>query len=127
MTWRAFIGKAAAADAPSCCGQRHFQERPLALDAVAFHVQAASFACRRGLEQFTYTKENQVMDALETLQTFVRVVETGCLSTVAREMNASQSSVSRKITQLEDHFGVRLFHRTTRHLSLTDGGLGLCS
>jgi DNA-binding transcriptional LysR family regulator len=62
------------------------------------------------------------MDTIETLRTFVRVVETGSLSAVAREMSASQSTVSRQITQLEEHFGVRLFHRTTRHLSLTDDG-----
>jgi DNA-binding transcriptional LysR family regulator len=62
------------------------------------------------------------MDTIETLRTFVRVVETGSLSAVAREHNTSQSTVSRQITQLEEHFGVRLFHRTTRHLSLTDDG-----
>jgi DNA-binding transcriptional LysR family regulator len=62
------------------------------------------------------------MDTIETLRTFVRVVETGSLSAVAREMSASESTVSRQITQLEEHFGVRLFHRTTRHLSLTDDG-----
>jgi DNA-binding transcriptional LysR family regulator len=65
------------------------------------------------------------MDTIETLRTFVRVVETGSLSAVAREMNASQSTVSRQITQLEGHFGVRLFHRTTRHLSLTEDGQSL--
>jgi DNA-binding transcriptional LysR family regulator len=65
------------------------------------------------------------MDTIETLRTFVRVVETGSLSAVAREINASQSTVSRQITQLEEHFGVRLFHRTTRHLSLTDDGQNL--
>lgn len=65
------------------------------------------------------------MDTIETLRTFVRVVETGSLSAVAREMNASQSTVSRQITSLEEHFGVRLFHRTTRHLSLTDDGENL--
>ena len=65
------------------------------------------------------------MDTIETLRTFVRVVETGSLSAVAREMSASQSTVSRQITQLEEHFGVRLFHRTTRHLSLTDDGANL--
>ena len=65
------------------------------------------------------------MDTIETLRTFVRVTETGSLSAVAREMNASQSTVSRQITQLEEHFGVRLFHRTTRHLSLTDDGENL--
>jgi len=65
------------------------------------------------------------VDTIETLRTFVRVVETGSLSAVAREMNASQSTVSRQISQLEEHFGVRLFHRTTRHLSLTDDGQSL--
>ena len=69
--------------------------------------------------------ETQVMDTIETLRTFVRVVETGSLSAVAREMNASQSTISRHINQLEEHFGVRLLHRTTRHLSLTDDGAGL--
>ena len=65
------------------------------------------------------------MDTIETLRTFVRVVETGSLSAVAREMNTSQSTVSRQITHLEEHFGVRLFHRTTRHLGLTDDGENL--
>src|ERR1700733_11383742 len=65
------------------------------------------------------------MDTIDALRTFVRVVETGSLSAVAREMNASQSSISRYVNQLEDHFGVRLLHRTTRHLSLTDDGAKL--
>jgi DNA-binding transcriptional LysR family regulator len=67
------------------------------------------------------------MDTIEALRTFVRVIETGSLSAVAREMNASQSTISRYINQLEDHFGVRLLHRTTRHLSPTDDGVGLHS
>src|ERR1700679_4066664 len=71
------------------------------------------------------TETRLIMDTIETLRTFVRVVETGSLSAVAREMKASQSTVSRQITQLEEHFGVRLFHRTTRHLSLTDDGQNL--
>jgi DNA-binding transcriptional LysR family regulator len=65
------------------------------------------------------------MDTIETLRTFVRVVETGSLTAVAREMNASQSTISRHINQLEERFGVRLLQRTTRHLSLTDDGMGL--
>jgi len=35
--------------------------------------------------------------------------------------------VTRQIAQLEQHFGARLLHRTTRHLSLTDDGQGLLS
>jgi DNA-binding transcriptional LysR family regulator len=62
------------------------------------------------------------MDLLGTLGVLVRVVETGSFSAVARERELSQAAVARQISQLEDHFGVRLFHRTTRKLSLTDDG-----
>ncbi|HEY0183942.1 MAG TPA: LysR family transcriptional regulator [Rhodopila sp.] len=55
----------------------------------------------------------------------MRVVETGSFSAVARESNASQSAVTRQVAQLEEHFGVRLFHRTTRKISLTDEGQDL--
>jgi DNA-binding transcriptional LysR family regulator len=65
------------------------------------------------------------MDLINGLQTFIRVVETGSFSAVAREANASQSAVTRQVAQLEEHFGVRLFHRTTRKLSLTDEGQDL--
>jgi DNA-binding transcriptional LysR family regulator len=67
------------------------------------------------------------MDLIGALRCFVRVVETGSFSAVARESQVSQSAVTRQIAQLEQHFGARLFHRTTRHLSLTDDGQGLLS
>lgn len=62
------------------------------------------------------------MDLLGALGALVRVVETGSFSAVARERQMSQSAVTRQIGTLELHFGVRLFHRTTRRLSLTDDG-----
>lgn len=62
------------------------------------------------------------MDLIAGLHTFMRVVETGSFSAFARESNVSQSAVTRQIAQLEEHFGVRVFHRTTRKLSLTDEG-----
>lgn len=65
------------------------------------------------------------MDLINGLHTFMRVVETGSFSAVAREGNASQSAVTRQVAQLEEHFGVRLFHRTTRKISLTDDGQDL--
>jgi DNA-binding transcriptional LysR family regulator len=65
------------------------------------------------------------MDLISGLQTFIRVVETGSFSAVARESNTSQSAVTRQVAQMESHFGVRLFHRTTRKLSLTDDGQAL--
>lgn len=65
------------------------------------------------------------MDLLYALRTFVRVVEAGSFSAVARESGGSPTRVTRLIGHLEDHFGVRLLHRTTRHLSLTDDGENL--
>src|ERR1700733_8910977 len=65
------------------------------------------------------------MDLINGLRTFIRVVETGSFSAVAREENSSQSAVTRQVAQLEEHFGVRLFHRSTRKLSLTDEGQDL--
>jgi len=65
------------------------------------------------------------MDMLHALGTFVRVVETGSFAAVARESNVSNSAVTRLIGQLEEHFRVRLFHRTTRHLGLTEDGQDL--
>jgi DNA-binding transcriptional LysR family regulator len=65
------------------------------------------------------------MDLLRALGTFVRISETGSFSAVARESNSTPSAVTRLVGQLEEHFRVRLFHRTTRHLSLTEDGQDL--
>ena len=62
------------------------------------------------------------MDLIAALRAFVRVTETNSFSAVARETHVSQSAVTRLVAQLEQHFEVRLFHRTTRRLSLTDDG-----
>jgi DNA-binding transcriptional LysR family regulator len=62
------------------------------------------------------------MDLVGTFEVLVRVAETGSFSAVARERGLTQAAVARQISQLEKHFGVRLFHRTTRKLSLTDDG-----
>ena len=62
------------------------------------------------------------MDRLLAMQTFVRVVETGSFSAVAREQSATQSAVSKQVAALERHLGAKLLTRTTRALSLTDEG-----
>jgi len=62
------------------------------------------------------------MDRLHAMHTFVRVVEAGSFSAVARELATSQSAVSKQVAALERHLGARLLARTTRSLSLTDEG-----
>jgi DNA-binding transcriptional LysR family regulator len=62
------------------------------------------------------------MDRFLAMQTFVRVVETGSFSAVAREQSSTQSAVSKQMASLERHLGAKLLTRTTRKLSLTDVG-----
>lgn len=53
---------------------------------------------------------------------FVRIVRAGSFTAAAREVNLPKSSLSRTITSLEAALGVRLLHRTTRKLAVTDVG-----
>ena len=62
------------------------------------------------------------MDSLAAMQVFVRVVETGGLSAAGRSLGLAPSSVSHRIAELEAMLGVKLLHRTTRKLSLTEAG-----
>lgn len=62
------------------------------------------------------------MDRLLAMQTFVRVVETGSFSAVAREQTSTQSAVSKQVAALEKYLGAKLLTRTTRTLALTDDG-----
>jgi len=56
------------------------------------------------------------------MRLLLKVVECGSLSAAARATGQSPASVSRKITQLEEAIGARLFNRTSRSLSLTSIG-----
>ena len=60
---------------------------------------------------------------LNHVATFVRVVEEGSFTAAARALGSPKSSVSRSVAQLEKDLGVRLLHRTTRKLHLTDAGV----
>ena len=62
------------------------------------------------------------MDKLQAMRTFVRVVEAGSFSTVARESNATQSAISKQVAALERELGATLLTRTTRSLALTEEG-----
>jgi DNA-binding transcriptional LysR family regulator len=62
------------------------------------------------------------MDKFLLMQSFVRVVETGSFSAVARELGIGQPNVSRHVAALERHLGARLLHRSTRKLTLTPEG-----
>jgi DNA-binding transcriptional LysR family regulator len=67
-------------------------------------------------------KDSLGMDILTDLRTFARVAEKGSFSAVARESGSTQPAISRQIAALEEFYGVRLFHRSTRKLALTEEG-----
>ncbi|MCU5781412.1 LysR family transcriptional regulator [Alcanivorax balearicus MACL04] len=60
--------------------------------------------------------------SLERLRSFVRVVERGGLSAVARELGVGQSTVTRHLRELEEALGVPLLSRTTRRVTVTEEG-----
>jgi DNA-binding transcriptional LysR family regulator len=62
------------------------------------------------------------LDTIRSLQYFVRAVELGSLSAVAREYGITQPTVSKTVAALEDSLGVRLLERSTASLSPTVQG-----
>jgi DNA-binding transcriptional LysR family regulator len=62
------------------------------------------------------------MDQIAAMRMFVRVVESGSFSVVAREAGVGQPAVSKQITALEAHLGAQLLRRTSRSLSVTEAG-----
>jgi len=67
-------------------------------------------------------RTDDAMEHLAEMMTFARVVETKSFSEAARALNTSKSLVSKQVSQLEATLGVRLLHRTTRSMSLTEIG-----
>lgn len=62
------------------------------------------------------------MESLANLESFVRSAEAGGFSGGARRLGLTPAAVSRNVAQLERNLGVRLFHRSTRSLALTETG-----
>ncbi len=62
------------------------------------------------------------MDRLHLMTVFVAVVENEGFASAARKLRLSPPAVSRAVSELETRLGVKLLHRTTRHLQITDAG-----
>ena len=62
------------------------------------------------------------MDKFDAMRVFVRVVEKGTFSAVAKERGIGQPAVSKQISALEDELGAELIHRTPRSMILTEAG-----
>jgi len=62
------------------------------------------------------------INELRSITTFVRTAELGSLRKAATAQSITPQAASQALAQLEQHLGVRLFHRTTRSMSLTEEG-----
>jgi molybdate transport repressor ModE-like protein len=62
------------------------------------------------------------MDKFSAMRVFVKIADAGSLSAAGRQLGLSLTSVSRQLIALEEVLGITLVERTTRHLSLTEGG-----
>lgn len=62
------------------------------------------------------------MISLDQMAMFVALVQNGSFSKTAEKLNLPQSTLSRKINELENSLGLKLLHRTTRKMDLTEAG-----
>lgn len=62
------------------------------------------------------------LDRLSLLTTFLRIAERGSISSAARDLDLSQATASRHLSELEARLGATLVERTTHTLSMTEAG-----
>ncbi|QCI66227.1 LysR family transcriptional regulator [Phreatobacter stygius] len=62
------------------------------------------------------------MDSLGSLNAFVQAAETRSFTAAGRQLGISSSAVGKAVARLEQRLGVRLFHRSTRTITLTPEG-----
>ncbi|MCG6941407.1 MAG: LysR family transcriptional regulator [Thiohalocapsa sp.] len=64
--------------------------------------------------------------SFDLLASFASAARHGSLAKAARELGLTPSAVAKNIARLELHAGVRLFYRTTRHVTLSPDGARVC-
>lgn len=79
---------------------------------VAFNIMSAS-----------HLKRVIDLDRLEAMSMLISAVDKGSLSAAARELKIPVTTLTRRISDLEEVLGTRLLTRTTRKITLTDAGM----
>lgn len=62
------------------------------------------------------------MDLFQSMEAFVRAAQAQSFANAARQLGVAKSVVTARVKQLEEHFGVPLFHRSTRAVRLSELG-----
>jgi DNA-binding transcriptional LysR family regulator len=63
-----------------------------------------------------------MINLFQAMQAFVKVADAGSFAQAATHLGVSTSVVTRHVSSLEQHLGIRLFQRTTRRVVLTEAG-----
>src|SRR5512140_2983763 len=63
-----------------------------------------------------------MLDRLTGMEVFTKVAAAGSFSAAGRALGLSQTMVTKHIAALEARLGIKLFHRSTRRLSITEAG-----
>jgi LysR family transcriptional regulator, regulator for bpeEF and oprC len=64
----------------------------------------------------------QSVRGIQQLLAFSETAKRGSFAEASREIGCTPSTLAKAVRRLEQHLGVRLFHRTTRQVTLTDDG-----
>lgn len=62
------------------------------------------------------------MNEIECIKAFIKVVEVGSFAEAARQTGTVKSAIAKRVNQLEAHLELQLLQRSTRRLTITDGG-----
>jgi len=62
------------------------------------------------------------MNELNCIRAFVKVVEVGSFAEASRQTDLAKSVITKRVNQLEEYMELQLLQRSTRKLSLTEGG-----
>src|SRR5580765_2046824 len=86
-------------------------------------VSGADCRMRRSVNGITLrTKGTQSMHGLQPLLAFAETAKRGNFAAASREIGCTPSTLTKAVSRLEAQLGVRLLHRTTRQVTLTDDG-----
>lgn len=62
------------------------------------------------------------MDWIQSVQSYIRVVDEGSFNGAARKLNTTSSAISKRVHWLEERIGAQLLKRTTRSVTQTEAG-----
>ena len=81
--------------------------------------------CKASISPHSFNPQceiSAIMDRLTSMRVFVQATQAGSLSAAARRLDISPAMAAKHVDALEARLGVKLLHRTTRKLALTDAG-----